>query len=119
MNIALFQHADNLQAFKAGETIFKEGEPGHLMYVVVEGEAEISVHGHPVEVVSKEGIIGEMALIDPGQPRSAQVTAKTDCRLAPIDEKRFQFLVQQTPYFSIQVMRIMADRLRRIHDLIP
>lgn len=119
MTISLFQHSDDLQSFKAGETIFHENESGHLMYVIVEGEAEISVHGHPVEVVSKEGIIGEMALIDPGQPRSAKVVARTDCKLAPIDEKRFQFLVQQTPFFSIQVMRIMAERLRKIHDLIP
>ena len=118
MNISLFNHADNLQTFKAGETIFQEGEPGHVMYGVVEGEVEISVHGRAVEVVEPEGIIGEMALIDPGQPRSAKVVAKTDCKLAPIDEKRFQFLVQQTPYFSLRVMRIMADRLRRIHDLI-
>ena len=118
MNISLFNHADNLKTFKAGETIFEEGETGHVMYGVVEGEVEISVHGRPIEVVGPEGIIGEMALIDPGQPRSAKVVAKSDTKLAPIDEKRFQFLVQQTPYFSIQVMRIMANRLRHIHGLI-
>jgi len=32
----------------------------------------------------------------------------------PIGERRFTFLVQQTPFFAIQVMRIMADRLRRL-----
>lgn len=118
MNISLFNHADNLQAFKAGETIFEDGQAGHVMYQVVEGEVDISVNGRVIETVGPEGIVGEMALIDPGKPRSAKVIARTDCKLAAIDEKRFQFLVQQTPFFSIQVMRIMADRLRRIHALI-
>jgi CRP-like cAMP-binding protein len=47
------------------------------------------------------------------KPRSALAIARIDCRLVPIDEKRFTFLVQQTPYFSIQVMRVIAERLRR------
>src|SRR5690349_2651583 len=109
MNISLFNHADNLQTFKAGETVIDEGDAGKFMYVVIEGEVGIFVHDRLIESAGPEGIVGEMALIDPGQPRSAKVVAKTDCKLAPIDEKRFQFLVQQTPFFSLQVMRIMAD----------
>jgi CRP/FNR family transcriptional regulator, cyclic AMP receptor protein len=31
----------------------------------------------------------------------------------PLDQKRFEYLVQQTPYFAIEVMRVMAGRLRR------
>jgi CRP-like cAMP-binding protein len=33
-------------------------------------------------------------------------------RLVAIDERRFNFLVQQTPFFALQVMRIMSERLR-------
>ncbi|HEU5100134.1 MAG TPA: Crp/Fnr family transcriptional regulator [Roseiflexaceae bacterium] len=58
------------------------------------------------------GIVGEMALID-DRPRSATAVAATDCRLVPIDERRFTFLVQQTPMFALAVMRVMAERLRR------
>ena len=58
------------------------------------------------------GIMGELALID-SKPRSASAVAKTDCRLVPLDDKQFIFLVQQTPFFAIRVMRIMAERLRR------
>jgi len=119
ISISLFQHTDNLQAFSAGDVIFEEGQSGRTMYVIVEGEVEIQIHGHPIEVVGQGGIIGEMALVDPDpQPRSATVIAKTDCKLAPVDDKRFQFLVQQTPFFAIQVMRIMADRLRRTDQLL-
>jgi CRP/FNR family cyclic AMP-dependent transcriptional regulator len=46
------------------------------------------------------------------------VTAATDCQFVPIDAKRFQFLVQQTPHFALQVMKIMADRLREMNRLV-
>ena len=70
------------------------------------------IHGKLVEQLDAGGVIGEMALIDTGT-RSATAIAKTDCKLAPISKKRFHFLVQQTPHFALQLMRIMADRLRR------
>ena len=58
-----------------------------------------------------------MAMID-GAPRTATAVARSDCKLFPVDEKRFQFLVQQTPYFAIEVMRVLAGRLRRVDQLI-
>ena len=39
----------------------------------------------------------------------------TACKLIAIPEKRFLFLVQQTPYFSLQIMRVMAERLRKMN----
>lgn len=56
-----------------------------------------------------------MALID-RNTRSATAVAKTACKLVPIDEKRFKFLVQQTPNFALQLMRIIAERLRRMDE---
>jgi CRP-like cAMP-binding protein len=83
------------------------------MYAVSEGEVDILVHGKVVETVGPGGILGEMALIDT-KPRSATAIAQTDCKLVPISEKRFTFLIQQTPHFALQVMRVMAERLRRM-----
>ena len=45
--------------------------------------------------------------------RSATAVAKTDCKLAPINQNRFKFLVQQTPHFALHLMQGMAERLRR------
>jgi CRP-like cAMP-binding protein len=58
-----------------------------------------------------------MALLDK-EPRSTTAIANTDCRLVPVDQKRFTFLVQQTPYFAIEVMQIMAERLRRLNSML-
>jgi CRP/FNR family transcriptional regulator, cyclic AMP receptor protein len=58
-----------------------------------------------------------MALID-SLPRSATAIAVTDCRLAPINEKQFLLLVQETPFFSLYVMRVLAERLRKMDTAI-
>lgn len=108
----LFRNETDAMRFAPGEVVFREGEPGEVMYVVLEGEVEAHVRGQLVETVGPGGIVGEMALIDHA-PRVATVTAKTDTRLAPIGEKRFLFMVEQTPHFSLQILRLVVDRVRR------
>ena len=111
----LFRHATDFKTVPAGETIFREGQPGDVMYMVTEGEVDVLVHGKVVySITGPGGVLGEMALIDT-QPRSATAVAKSACKLVPVDQKRFAFLVQQTPYFAIEVMQTMAERLRRMN----
>lgn len=113
MNLAeLFRHQTDLQALSAGQALFKEGEPGDLMYVLMSGTAEIIVHNRVVEIAEAGAIVGEMGMIDDGA-RSATLVAKSDCKFLPIDRKRFNFLIQQTPHFALHVMRVMAERLRK------
>jgi len=111
--VDLFRNTSDDTLYEAGQLIFEEGQPGNVMYAIIEGEVEISVKGQPIDLVGPGGIIGEMALVD-DSPRSGTARAKTQAKLVPISQKRFTFLVQQTPYFSIQVMTIMAERLRRL-----
>ena len=82
------------------------------MYVIRTGEVEIERHGKIVETLSAGGIFGEMALID-GSPRAATARAKTVCVLAPVNEKSFVFMVHETPFFALSVLRTLAERLRR------
>lgn len=98
--------------FKPGETIFSEGDKGDQMYVIRKGEVEIERDGKIVETLSAVGIFGEMALID-GSPRAASARAKSVCELAPVTEKAFVFMVHETPFFALTVMRVLAARLRR------
>ncbi|MBC8012488.1 MAG: cyclic nucleotide-binding domain-containing protein [Methyloceanibacter sp.] len=95
-----------------GDVIFSEGDKGDKMYVIRTGEVEVERNGKIVETLAAGGIFGEMALID-GSPRAATARAKTSCEVAPITEKSFLFLVHETPFFAIAVMRALADRLRR------
>jgi CRP/FNR family transcriptional regulator, cyclic AMP receptor protein len=113
--IHLFQNSKDYESYPAGKTIFKEGDSGDYMYVVQEGEVEIRRNDKVYETVGAGGILGEMALIDKSS-RSATAIAKTDCKVVPVDEKKFTVLVQQTPYFALQVMQVMAFRIRRLTE---
>ncbi len=111
MPIEIFSHNTARVTIQAGQALFREGDEGNQMYVLETGTAEVIVQNRIVETLAHGSIVGEIGLVSPG-PHSASVIAKTDCEFVAIDEKRFQFLVQQTPYFAIQVMRLMAERLR-------
>ena len=107
----LFKNETNAESFAAGQTIFEDGELGEVMYAVLEGEVDIVFADKVINTHRPGEIFGEMALIDTKR-RSASAVAKSDCKLVPIDEKRFLFLVQQHPYFPLQLMRVLAERLR-------
>jgi len=103
------------KTYRAGTEIMREGEPATHMFYLHEGVATVTAHGHAVEDVAAGGIFGEMAMID-NAPRSATVTAKTDCEVVAVDERLFLLLVHQTPFFSLDVMRTLVSRLRAMND---
>jgi CRP-like cAMP-binding protein len=114
LGLSLFAVESNPRTCEAGETIFREFEMGAEMYVVLEGEVQLSIDGKAIEVLGPGEPFGEMALIDQA-PRVATAVAKTRCKLAVISEQRFLFMVAQTPHFALQIMKVMADRLRRMN----
>jgi CRP-like cAMP-binding protein len=113
----LFSHNPTIIPVPAGQPLFSAGEEGHLMFVLSKGTADVVVNGQVVESLQHGSIVGEMGIVSPG-PRSATVVATSDCEFVAVDEKRFQFLVQQTPFFATQVMRVMAERLRAVNQLV-
>ena len=96
---------------KAGSTIFREGDEASELFVIKSGQVRVQIGNRTIRELGAESIFGEMALID-SEPRSATVTAITDVELVPVSEKQFLFLVSQTPYFALKVMRVLAQRLR-------
>ena len=113
----ILKSAANATPYTAGSTIFKKGDPGDSMFVVASGEVDIVVEGKVVDSLTEGDAFGEMALIDK-QNRSADAVAKTDCEVIAIDEKRFLFMTDHTPRFALQVMRLVAARLReRMADI--
>ena len=76
------------------------------------GQVEIRSGNRHFETLGADGIFGEMALID-DSPRSATAVALTEVTVAPIKENQFLFLVKNTPFFALSVMRVLAYRLRR------
>jgi CRP/FNR family transcriptional regulator, cyclic AMP receptor protein len=110
--INIFRHASDAHEVPAGHVLFREGEPGDSLFAVAEGEVELTVGGDVVEEVGPGGILGELALVDHA-PRSATAIARTPARVVQVDADRFGYLVHEHPTFALQVMTVMAERLRR------
>jgi CRP/FNR family transcriptional regulator, cyclic AMP receptor protein len=106
-----------IRSFKAGEIIFRHGDPAEELYIVKSGKVEIRLGNRLLDTLSELSIFGEMALID-HSPRSATVVAATDATIVPVDEKQFLFLVSRTPHFALNVMRVLAQRLRTTNSVI-
>ena len=97
--------------FKAGEVIFRQGDAAEELFVIQSGTVEIRLGNRVLDTLPQLSIFGEMALID-CSPRSATAIAATDVTLVPVGEKQFLFLVGRTPHFALNVMRVLAQRLR-------
>jgi CRP/FNR family cyclic AMP-dependent transcriptional regulator len=111
--IEIFRKETDVRRFGAGEVVFRQEDDPDVMYGIVEGELEVRVGDRVIDRVGPGGIVGELALID-HKPRSATVVAVADSSLVPIDQRRFLFLVQQTPFFAINVMKVLAERMRKL-----
>lgn len=96
--------------YRAGQTIFKEGDTGAFMYIVAAGTVAIVIAGKPVERVGSGGMFGEMAIVDQS-PRSAAALAETDCELMGLNRNDFLALVRTSPSFGMSLLKAMADRL--------
>ena len=97
--------------FQTGQVVMKEGEMGNTLHILMEGQVEVQIHDQVVGTFEPVEVFGEMAVID-SQPRSATVIAKTNCKLARIDQNRFKQLIQQRPDFGIDIMRMLVERIR-------
>lgn len=112
----LFRSLPELEMYVEGETIFRAGQAGHVMYIVHEGEVDILINGRWIETVGEGGVFGEMGLVD-SQPRAFSAVARMDARVLPINPEQFHEAVREEPSFALQVMSVMADRLRYMHEL--
>ena len=113
--IAHFREARSVVPVPAGLVLFREGEPGTNMYVLMEGEAVVCVGDEVVEVTKAGALLGEMAMVN-STVRSATVITRTDCRLVSIEMPQFDMLIRESPAFARHVMTVMADRLRRVNE---
>jgi len=100
-----------------GQVIFSAGEPGREMFIVRTGTVDLTIDGTVVETVEQGGVFGELALVDPA-PRSATAIAGPDCSLVLVEERSFNDLLRRVPGLGLEIMRVMARRLRRANQVV-
>lgn len=113
----LFRDLPEVIVLSDGDYVFRRGEPGKLMYLIIEGEIDLLAGAKVVETAGEGTFIGEMALIEEA-PRSASARARGPARVFPINKTRFHSLVKETPSFALDLMHTISSRLRRTTDKI-
>ncbi|MEM7147030.1 MAG: cyclic nucleotide-binding domain-containing protein, partial [Verrucomicrobiota bacterium] len=107
----LFKFDEDVVEVGEGEHLLRRGEGNDMMYVLLEGAAEVRSGDKVLEKLERGSVVGEMSLIEK-EVCSADVVTVSGCRFAKVNEKQFQFLVHNHPLFPQEIMRIMAGRLR-------
>jgi CRP-like cAMP-binding protein len=95
----------------AGEVLVREGIPGRESFIVVAGEARVTINGREIALLGPGDFFGEMSILDPGQPRSATVTAASAMRLLVLDPRSFSTLIT-LPCVAHKVILGLIRRLR-------
>ena len=96
----------------AGSVLCRQGAFGRQAYVIVDGEAVVSVDGTPVAVVGPGAVVGEMSALD--QPwRSATVTATTPMTVLVVATHELNDLLHASPVATRNVLVALSARLRR------
>ena len=103
----------------SGASIIEESASDSDLYFILSGVASILVSGREVAVRSAGQHIGEMALLDPGQPRSAAAVADGDVVAARVTASAFARLADDNPRLWRNVARVLADRHRQRNRFVP
>jgi len=107
----LFRNAPKSTVFPSGTTIFQEGDSGHSMFAIKRGRVAIMVGGNTVDTLSEEELFGEMALLEQAT-RATTVETPEETELVEIDEAQFFILVRQNRPFTLQLLKLLSERLR-------
>nr|WP_246433968.1 cyclic nucleotide-binding domain-containing protein [Spirochaeta isovalerica] len=111
-----------IQNIDSKQMIFREGDSGNQMFLIVEGEVEIrkkttEKSTTTLATLKKGDFFGEMAMVE-RKPRSASAIAVTDCKLLALDQNAFMTLIEQNSDFAVRMIKVLATRLRRTNLLV-
>jgi CRP-like cAMP-binding protein len=98
-------------AVPAGYVLVYEGDWGHEVFIVAEGEAEVTAGGRMLALLDAGAVIGELAVLNPG-PRTATVVAASPMRLFVFDDAAFESLLQEHPVIARRTMTDVAARFQ-------
>lgn len=131
--VELFEHlgeddrarlAESIRAkvLKAGEVLFRTGDPGEALFIVLDGEIELFIRDNagqkiPLTIAGPGQLFGELALLDRG-PRTATAEALTDSELLSLSRDDLVALFQKTPTAALHLLAGMGKMTRKADELI-
>lgn len=114
--LKLLAFTSEVVTYRAGQVLFRKGDAGDAAYVIIRGDAEVSVttpNGEiPVAQLHDGDFLGEIAILC-DTPRTATVTASSELKTLRIRKEPFFELIKQFPEMAVEMTRLLADRLTR------
>ncbi|HZP14590.1 MAG TPA: Crp/Fnr family transcriptional regulator [Nocardioides sp.] len=107
---------------RRGDVLFHEGDTGDELFIVLDGKVKLgrtSVDGREnlLAILGPGQMFGELSLFDPG-PRSATVTAITDCTFASLSHEDLLKWLEARPVVASGLLAQLAGRLRKANDVV-
>ena len=105
--------------FEEGEEVFREGDPGDALFLVVSGKVRVHQGGEDVAILSERQIVGEMTLLD-SEPRSASVSALSDMVMLKITRDDFNEILAEKVEIALGIIKVLTrrqrDTMRQLRD---
>ena len=111
-----------VKAYEPGQVIFKEGDPGEQMFIIIQGEVEIrkrttSSTAKTLSTFKAGDVFGEMAIIE-RKPRSATAVSTKASRMLMMNEPLFLAMIERNPDFARKMILVLSERLRKSNVII-
>ncbi len=95
--------------------IFRQGEEGQSLYIVVSGKVKIHLNNRTLEVKSQGKYFGEMAVFDT-QPRSASATTIDACECLELTQEQLDDAIEETPEIAVNIIRELSRLIRKLNN---
>ncbi len=107
--------------FARREVLFHEGDPAATVHLIARGRVAVRVATPlgdvaTLNVLAAGDMVGEMALLSPGTPRSATAVALEPTETLVIDADRFAAIREQQPAVAEVLIQLLAARVRELSD---
>jgi CRP-like cAMP-binding protein len=115
-----------LLLYNEGETLFEEGDTGDFLAFIVSGRVQAKKHTEfkgkqiVLATLEKGSLVGEMSIVNPGEPRSASVVALEASEFVIVKRDSLDALTEEYPLIGIKILkgliRILAIRLQKADE---
>ncbi|MEB3209806.1 MAG: Crp/Fnr family transcriptional regulator [Leptolyngbyaceae bacterium] len=101
--------------FPQNHTIFRQGEKGESLYIVVSGSVAVHIGDRTIVELGSGSCFGEMAVID-AEPRSASVTTLERCECLLLTQQQLYEAIDEMPNIAVNVIRLLSRRIRTLNQ---
>ena len=104
-------HAFDDEVFAAGQRVLRQGLSGSAFYVVLDGEASVTIDGVERRRLGRGDFFGEISALT-GEPPSADVRAETVLRCLTVPGPQLEGFLLDRPSVTVRLLQAEARRLR-------